>query len=248
MDPASTYGDSQSLHHQQQSLQQPLQSQQQRQRQERDQEYWQQQKSLQQYHQQLANAAAIGAGMSVASPSSSSSRANNKPPLPTRSSTVGSPQELERRNGKLDSHALTQHARSEDLNHGSGGVSTNGMSVYPSIPTQGSPVQAYLSLSRPMTPADGVMLSGALSSSSHSDTGGSGTGEEGRVRRLSSTSNVTGTTSKTSTNASQAAIQSTICAACQQQLEGAFVRALGNVWHLPCFKCKVSFLLTVFYW
>ena len=25
-------------------------------------------------------------------------------------------------------------------------------------------------------------------------------------------------------------------------LEGAFVRALENVWHLNCFKCKVSFI------
>ena len=34
----------------------------------------------------------------------------------------------------------------------------------------------------------------------------------------------------------------TMCAASSLSLEGAFVRALGNVWHFNYFKCKVSFI------
>ena len=34
----------------------------------------------------------------------------------------------------------------------------------------------------------------------------------------------------------------TTCAACSLSLEGAFVRALGNVCHFNYFKCKVSFI------
>ncbi|EJD08197.1 uncharacterized protein FOMMEDRAFT_16660 [Fomitiporia mediterranea MF3/22] len=30
----------------------------------------------------------------------------------------------------------------------------------------------------------------------------------------------------------------TVCMACSLPMEGAFVRALGNVWHLPCFRCR----------
>jgi hypothetical protein len=243
MDPSSSYGDSQVLHHQQQSQQQP-QYHQQRQRQDREMDYWRQQ-NLQQYHQQQANAASVGAGMSITSPNSGSPRPSNKPPLPVRSSTVGSPNELERRNVKSasDWNSHPQHARSEDLNHGSGVVSANGMNSYSSSSSQGSPSLGYLSLSRPMTPVDNSNINGA-SSSNHSDVGGGGAVDDVRSRRLSTTSNpASSSLAMSSTTTLQNPIQSTACAACLQQLDGAFVRALGNVWHLQCFKCKVCYIV-----
>jgi hypothetical protein len=36
-----------------------------------------------------------------------------------------------------------------------------------------------------------------------------------------------------------------VCASCQQALQGSLVRALGTVFHLSCFKCLVRSILRV---
>lgn len=152
-----------------------------------------------------------------------------RPTLPTRASTVGTPTELDRKQSSLP---YFSHARSEDLGHTTE-PSSNTI-------TQGNPSSAFLSPSRPITPADS--RSGA-SSSSHSESG-SGAPEGSGSRRMSSGSGEDSTTSYANSKAagSQATSNpspSTVCSSCSLPLEGAFVRALGNVWHLQCFKCKV---------
>ncbi|TDL24068.1 RhoGAP-domain-containing protein [Rickenella mellea] len=151
-----------------------------------------------------------------------------RPTLPTRASTVGTPTELDRKQSSLP---YFSHARSEDLGHTTE-PSSNTI-------TQGNPSSAFLSPSRPITPADS--RSGA-SSSSHSESG-SGAPEGSGSRRMSSGSGEDSTTSYANSKAagSQATSNpspSTVCSSCSLPLEGAFVRALGNVWHLQCFKCK----------
>ena len=160
-----------------------------------------------------------------------------RPQPPTRSSTVGSPGDFERNRlkGNLDVHP---HARSEDLNHSSQsyGIGNNGLSGSPT----GSPMPSFQSLSRPLTPND------SRSSSAHSDHG-----DDSTLKRLSAISLTSGQSSTaasgsgskagTSLSATSTLVMTT-CAACSLPLEGAFVRALGNVWHLNCFKCKVSFI------
>ena len=160
-----------------------------------------------------------------------------RPVAPTRSSTVGTPDELERKQGKpaYDTHP---HARSEDLNHSQ--YDTANLGASPS----GSAVLGLQPLSRPITPNDS--RSGA-SSSAHSESGG----DDSTLKRLSATSlssvpsaaNSKIASSVSGVTGSQQQQQQppgTVCAACSLPLEGAFVRALGNVWHLPCFKCKVK--------
>lgn len=164
------------------------------------------------------------------------SQSQPRPILPTRSSTVGTPDELERRQDKSD-YDVHLHARSEDLNH------SHTDTVNPiSGSAGGTTLQA---LSRPITPNDSRSYA---SSSTHSESGG----DSSTLKRLSATSLSSVPSAANSKIASSVAgVQSaqqqqppgTVCAACSLPLEGAFVRALGNVWHLPCFKCKVAYWL-----
>ncbi|KAH8111025.1 RhoGAP-domain-containing protein [Phellopilus nigrolimitatus] len=168
---------------------------------------------------------------SRSSPPDSSGRSQPRPHPPTRSSTVGTAKELEKKHLK-SSHDNQPHARSEDLNHSRSDNST--LSASPS----GSPMPSYQTLSRPLTPNDS--RSGA-SSSNHSENG-TGWADDSTLKRLSMTSlssapSAVGSKAASSVSGAQPPA-STTCASCSLSLEGAFVRALGNVWHLPCFKCK----------
>ncbi|KAI5121611.1 hypothetical protein M0805_001143 [Coniferiporia weirii] len=165
------------------------------------------------------------------SPMEISGRPQPRPHPPTRSSTVGTAKELERKHLKsnYDSHP---HARSEDLNH------SRPDNVPLSASPSGSPMPSFQTLSRPLTPNDSRS---GTSSSNHSENG-SGYADDSTLKRLSLTSlssapSAAGSRAASSTSGAQQPATTT-CAACSLPLEGAFVRALGNVWHLPCFKCK----------
>lgn len=176
-----------------------------------------------------------------------------RPAPPTRSSTVGSPGDLER-NRLKNNNDIHPHARSEDLNHSSHMYTThllteglNNNNGLGSSPT-GSPMPSFQSLSRPLTPNDSHIRSGA-SSSTHSDHGE--LGDDPTLKRMSTaslTSGLSSTAASTSNSKGGSSMSTTstlvmtTCAACSLPLDGAFVRALGNVWHLGCFKCKVRFI------
>lgn len=164
------------------------------------------------------------------------SQSLHRPTAPTRSSTVGTPDELERKQEK-SGYNTHPHARSEDFNHSQ--FDTLNVGASPS----GGAVLGLQPLSRPITPNDS--RSGA-SSSAHSENGG----DDSTLKRLSVTSLSSAAPSAKAassisgvTGSQQPQPPGTVCAACSLPLEGAFVRALGNVWHLPCFKCRVSVAL-----
>lgn len=160
-------------------------------------------------------------------PPTNSNRMPGRNNLPTRASTVGSPDDLDRKKSSLEYLAT----RSDDLNH----AGSSRMNA-----PQGSPSPAFLSPSRPLTPADS--RSGA-SSSNHSENGaGSPKSSGSRRPSVGSTDDSRPFASSKSavTLPASSPSGSTTCASCSLPLEGAFVRALGNVWHLQCFKCKVN--------
>ncbi|EJD07623.1 RhoGAP-domain-containing protein [Fomitiporia mediterranea MF3/22] len=191
----------------------------------------QQQQQLREYQAQLQQHSAHQLDALRSPLPDSFARSPTKHHPPARSLTVGTANELDRKNTPSN-YDVHPHARSEDLNHGR---SDNlALSSSPS----GSPMPAFHSLSRPLTPND--KGSGA-SSSNHSEDG-SGKADDSTLKRssvASLSSAPSGVGSKATGNASGASGSApTICAACSLPLEGAFVRALGNVWHLPCFKCR----------
>ncbi|CCM02430.1 uncharacterized protein FIBRA_04529 [Fibroporia radiculosa] len=160
---------------------------------------------------------------------SSSSHLSERVNLPHRSSTLSSPHSIDQRRPKSDD---PPHARSEDLNHSMVRVHND---LTPSDP-QPSRSQTFLTASRPTTPAS---TSNNPSWSDHSDNSkgrpGSVHSESSLLTDASAPSGSAPTgTSTTHTNAS---ITSTPCSACGKAMQGAFVRALGTVYHLQCFKC-----------
>ncbi len=161
---------------------------------------------------------------------SNHARPPSRPHGPTRSSTLGSPDDMARAHSKSD-YEPSQHARSEDLNH------SNHTATFNSSPG-GSPMPVFQSLSRPLTPNDSRT---AASSSTHSDHGSSTLNDFSPSMKRMSTASLS--TAPSVSSKLPGTPTSTVCAACSLLLEGAFVRALGNVWHLQCFKCKVRILL-----
>ncbi|KAF8892087.1 hypothetical protein BD779DRAFT_1510773 [Infundibulicybe gibba] len=158
-------------------------------------------------------------------------RAPGKPGFPTRSSTYGSPEP----DRNLSANIYIPHARSEDLNHSSASNSRSaGFSA-----SSPRPSPAFLSSagSRPSTPG-GSARPLRPSTSGHSDKLG---------RRLSAASlSSTHSSSSSHSNPGKApptassttgSLASTICSACGKTMQGPFVRALGAVFHLNCFKC-----------
>lgn len=170
---------------------------------------------------------------------------------PTRSSTAPSPNDYD--HTKLMS-SQPNHPRSEDLNHA--GVFLGSDQSESDLTTGRSPT--YLSTSRPVTPTSSNNHN-QPSSSDHTD------GSRRRPRSiasdasLGSDSSATGATSQApaSTTHTSTSMSSTLvylntlsplkpnyllcrsCSACGKTMQGAFVRALGAVYHLNCFKCMV---------
>ncbi|KAF9221327.1 RhoGAP-domain-containing protein [Gyrodon lividus] len=169
-------------------------------------------------------------------PPTSPSRLPDRPYFPTRASTLGSTQDLTR-NNFASKHDLSAHARSDDLNHGpSGRYDAN--AIPGSLPL---PSPAFLSGSRPTTPnsiSNYTSRTPVYEYPSDRPRRTSVTSETSLHSSSSSSSSpnkagpMTSTSSATSTN-----LSSSPCSACGLSMQGAFVRALGTVFHLNCFKC-----------
>ncbi|KAL6304596.1 hypothetical protein BKA93DRAFT_269479 [Sparassis latifolia] len=163
----------------------------------------------------------------------SGSHPPERPPPPTRASTVSSSHNYDQRRQRPDDHP---HARSEDLNH-----TTSRASNDPGVPDLSSQAssrsQTFLSASRPTTPAGS-----ANNQASSSDLSEFPKARPGSVHSESSQGSESSTPGGsvpggTSTTHTSTSIASTPCSACGKAMQGAFVRALGTVYHLQCFKC-----------
>ncbi|KAI0050970.1 hypothetical protein FA95DRAFT_1454792, partial [Auriscalpium vulgare] len=155
-------------------------------------------------------------------------RPADRPTLPTRASTLGTAQELEHNRYRSDP-ALSAHAHSEDLNHSGNGTFS------PVAPTP-----AFLSPSRPTTPGSSSNHHNAPSSSGHSDQSGKrlSVTSASSLYSASSQSNAPGERPPaSSTSVGSTGGSTSSCASCGLSIQGAFVRALGTVFHLNCFKC-----------
>ncbi|KAK0218102.1 LIM domain-containing protein [Armillaria fumosa] len=161
-------------------------------------------------------------------PPTSATRLPDRPQIPTRSSTVGST-EPDRNTAPKESRPT---ARSEDLNHSSSSRPVPGF-----LRTSRSSTPAGSSSSRPHPP----------SSSGHSDDSTNYTNEKRRsvasfssARSSSSTSErappPSSSASSTTTSSTMVTVSAT-CSSCGKVMQGPFVRALGTVFHLNCFKC-----------
>ncbi|EPQ56467.1 hypothetical protein GLOTRDRAFT_75157 [Gloeophyllum trabeum ATCC 11539] len=120
------------------------------------------------------------------------------------------------------------------MNHSGSGNAAGAHGSNSTAPVS-APAPAFLSPSRPTTPS---------SSNNHSQSP-TRDNQDGSPRRLSLTSSssaYSGTSTTPgggpgSTTSNSTSIASASCAACGKPMQGAFVRALGTVYHLNCFKC-----------
>ncbi|KAI0091702.1 hypothetical protein BDY19DRAFT_931829 [Irpex rosettiformis] len=165
----------------------------------------------------------------MSAPIGPSSHLPERPNFPTRASTVSSPHDLESR--KLKSFDL-HHAHSEDLNHGS--ISQNNNLDFPA---SSSSRPAFPNSSRPTTPSTAVGYAHLPDTfdlqKRRAQSAESGSSDE-------SSNNDTGMASyaaPSTTHTSSTSVASSTCTACGKSMSGAFVRALGAVYHLNCFKC-----------
>ncbi|KAI0328665.1 RhoGAP-domain-containing protein [Cubamyces sp. BRFM 1775] len=162
------------------------------------------------------------------------SHASDRTHVPTRASTVSSPHDLDQRKPRADDQP---HARSEDLNHTSSWARSDLQNSDHALSQ--SPAPPFLAGSRPGTPG-----------SSHNHNPPSPSDHSGpsrsRPRSVHSDSSLYSDSSTpggsqpggtSTTHTSTTSVASTPCAACGKAMQGAFVRALGAVYHLQCFKC-----------
>ncbi|KAJ7224368.1 LIM domain-containing protein [Mycena pura] len=171
----------------------------------------------------------------ASAPPSSPARLPDRSTPPIRAATVGPTD----RTQPLAANDLPPHARSEDLNHGSP-ANMSAASVAGSSPR---PSPAFLSSSggsRPSTPA-GSSKPSQPSSSGHTDD------DPARRTSVTSLSSAYSGASNSSSAGAQAppassvastSLSSASCASCGKPMQGPFVRALGTVFHLNCFKCN----------
>ncbi|KAI0693199.1 RhoGAP-domain-containing protein [Cerioporus squamosus] len=153
--------------------------------------------------------------------------------LPTRASTLGSTHDLDQRKPRADDHP---HARSEDLNHSSSWAPSDSQVAERGLSQ--SPAPPFFASSRPGTPGASNHYH-PPSSSDHSDSSRSRPRSVHSDSSLNSDSSTPGGSQVggTSTTHTSTSVASTPCAACGKAMQGAFVRALGAVYHLQCFKC-----------
>ncbi|KAF5383736.1 hypothetical protein D9615_003521 [Tricholomella constricta] len=166
-------------------------------------------------------------------PTTVPSRHPDRPNVPIRAATLNS-SEPDR---NLSTKPYVHLARSEDLNHGgSSGSYPSGVSG--SSPRPSPAFLASASGSRPSTPA---------SSGNHKLP--SSSGHSNALDHRTSVASFSSTHSDSSSNSGQgkpppttasstsASLNLTTCSACGKAMQGPFVRALGTVFHLNCFKC-----------
>ncbi|KAJ8487930.1 hypothetical protein ONZ45_g14153 [Pleurotus djamor] len=172
-------------------------------------------------------------------PAGTSGRLPERTNVPTRSSTLGT-SDPDRNQLAND---LVPHAKSEDMNHSNYAIPATGSS-----PRQDNNYLTANSRSRPSTPAGtSSNRNGPSSSSGHSDE------SDRRLSMTSFSSAQSGsssqsagprgpptTASSTSISVSTSAVASSACASCKKPMAGSFVRALGTVFHLDCFKCMLT--------
>ncbi|VDB84976.1 unnamed protein product [Peniophora sp. CBMAI 1063] len=145
---------------------------------------------------------------------------------PARASTTGSQDEQPRPRVQVPTSARSEdlHSHSHSYNHtyeGNGNIGGIGQGLG-GAQREGSR-QRLLSASRPSTPTSGSEHRHAGSSQGEHDGPGSANSDRDRA--------------PVPAPASVASSSSTVCSACGQVMTGAFVRALGTVFHLHCFKC-----------
>ncbi|KAJ7043500.1 hypothetical protein C8F04DRAFT_1028358 [Mycena alexandri] len=151
----------------------------------------------------------------LSAPPASPSRLPDRTNIPTRSVTLGTPDQEQ----PPDRSYGPRHARSEDLSHASA--------------SSPRPAPPFMHPSRPTTPpkppsaghADELTRRTSVSSFSSARSGAS-----------NSSSPPPAPSSVASTSLSSASVLPS-CASCGKPMQGPFVRALGTVFHLNCFKC-----------
>ncbi|KAI9464264.1 hypothetical protein F5148DRAFT_187508 [Russula earlei] len=153
-------------------------------------------------------------------PTTSILSGSERPPPPPRASTLGSADELDYK-PRSDPSSF-KYSRSEDLNHS------------PAITSSSSP--AFLSTSRPNTPGSSSRDRNQPSSSENLGTSAKRRSVASASSRSTSSSPTESRPPPSATSASSATLVSS-CSACALPMHGAFVRALGTVYHLQCFKC-----------
>lgn len=201
------------------------------------------------YSQQFQNPGASQTHLTVSTEANNQGRALFSAP-PTSSSSVPTRFDLPVRSSTDPSRAYSSNnpisvsrSRSEDLNH-HGSSSNSNADILSSSPRPLAHLHSSAATSRPSTP--GTSKQSRASSSSHSDHT-----PNSESSKLPSNS--------TSTAASIAYryvffylitflrnirisffVTSSSCSACGKAMQGPFVRALGSVFHLNCFKCMVG--------
>ncbi|KAJ7115852.1 hypothetical protein C8R44DRAFT_628418 [Mycena epipterygia] len=169
----------------------------------------------------------------LSAPPSSPGRLPDRTNIPTRAATTGTSDQ----DRPLAVHDLPPHARSEDLNHNS----PANISAVPLAGSSPRPSPAFLSSSggsRPSTPA-GSSKHNHPSSSGHSDdlTRRTSVTSFSSAHSGASNSSSAGAQAPPASSAASASLSSASCASCGKPMQGPFVRALGTVFHLNCFKC-----------
>ncbi|EDR14675.1 LIM domain-containing protein [Laccaria bicolor S238N-H82] len=169
----------------------------------------------------------------ASAPSSAINRFPDHSIPPTRASTFGTPDP----DRNLSPPSPLPHSRSEDLNH-----SSASSSFFPPISTSTPrPSPAFLSSvntpptgSRPSTPATSSKSNQPFASDRSDDSN-----HHSSLYSAPSESSTQSTTPKapTTVSSTSTSLVSTTCSACGKPMQGPFVRALGTVFHLNCFKC-----------
>ncbi|KAJ6581386.1 hypothetical protein B0H19DRAFT_1114963 [Mycena capillaripes] len=171
----------------------------------------------------------------LSAPPSSPGRLPDRANMPTRAATVG-PTDGDR---PLVAHDMPPHARSEDLNHNS----PANISPPPLAGSSPRHSPAFFnpsggSSSRPSTPA-GSSKHNHPSSSGHSDdlTRRTSIASFSSAHSGGSNSSSAGAQAPPASSVASTSLSSASCASCGKPMQGPFVRALGTVFHLNCFKC-----------
>ncbi|KAJ6493669.1 hypothetical protein C8R47DRAFT_975284 [Mycena vitilis] len=169
----------------------------------------------------------------LSAPPSSPGRLPDRANMPTRAATTG-PADQER---PLAVHDLPPHARSEDLNHNSP-ANISAAPLAGSSPRHSPAFLGSSGGSRPSTPA-GSSKHNHPSSSGHSDdlTRRTSVTSFSSAHSGGSNSSSAGAQAPAASSVASTSLSSASCASCGKPMQGPFVRALGTVFHLNCFKC-----------
>ncbi|KAK7012274.1 LIM-domain-containing protein [Favolaschia claudopus] len=149
--------------------------------------------------------------------------------MPTRAATMGSTEQERPR----PAHDFPPRPRSEDMNH-----SFSSNSAAPAPGSSPRPAPPFLAGSRPSTPA-GSSKNSQQSSSPHPPDLARRTsvGSFSSAHSGGSGSSSAGPQPAAPSSVASTSISSASCASCGKPMQGPFVRALGTVFHLNCFKC-----------